>query len=106
MKPYAVILYDAEQAVGRHLVTVDHRREFYCIAQPAQGTTTREPRSAPAHIWWADDEVSADALVELLATNNPGTTWVKVKSGLVFSGVIEKFSISKSKFTEKGLLPS
>lgn len=107
MKPFAVILYDTDAVTGRHFVTHDHRREFYCIAQPAMAqATTRETRGSPAHIWWADTEQDALDLIALLSAHNPGTTWVKVKSCEVFSSVVEKYTTTKSKFTEKGLLPA
>ena len=105
MKPFAVIRYRRNALSGVHTVNKGRTRENYVFGQRTEVNDVNDFHVNPPDIVWCDDERAADDICEKLANDIPGSCWVKVMSGYVQNNTVVKTNLSKSVFSEAGLLP-
>ena len=106
MKPWAVIRYRRDEVTGFHFVNRTRTREEYVYGQITQVNALQDFIRNPPDIVWCGDERAADTVCEKFAEQIPNSCWVKVQSSSVHSNTIVKSSVTKSVFSEAGLLPA
>ncbi len=105
MKPFAVVRYRRNSLAGIHIVNKARTRENFVFAQRTELNDVNDYNNNPPDIVWCDDERAADDTCEKLAHEHPGSCWVKMNSGYVQNNTVVKSTVSKSAFSEAGLLP-
>lgn len=107
MKAFAVICYREDTLRQTHIIYANGTKDAFGYPQHNGGHVAdiRLP-TPPVDVWWADTMNEAEGLQNGHASANPGTTFIVVQSKIVVTSVVEKTTLHKSTFTDKGLSPS